>query len=123
MQIKLGSIVDIQSGYPFKSKDFSTYGIPVVKIKNIKNSKVVFDSNTSYVSNSILVKASNWKLLYGDILITMTGSNTAHPKSMVGDVAKVDSTAKMLLNQRVGRIKVIRPDIVDLDYIYYYAWC
>ncbi|KRN34535.1 restriction endonuclease subunit S [Lactiplantibacillus plantarum] len=120
MKIKLGSIVDIQSGYPFKSKDFSTYGIPVVKIKNIKNSKVVFDSNTSYVSNSILIKASNWKLLYGDILITMTGSNTAHPKSMVGDVAKVDSTSEMLLNQRVGRIKVIRPDIVNLDYIYHY---
>ncbi|MBS0947607.1 restriction endonuclease subunit S [Levilactobacillus brevis] len=120
MKIKLGSIVDIQSGYPFKSKDFSTYGIPVVKIKNIKNSKVVFDSNTSYVSNSILIKASNWKLLYGDILITMTGSNTAHPKSMVGDVAKVDSTSEMLLNQRVGRIKVIRPDVVSLDYIYYY---
>lgn len=117
--VKLGEIVDLQSGYPFKSGDFSDEGIPVVKIKNVKNSEVVFDADTSFVTNIIAEKAGNWILSKGDVLITMTGSNVSNPSSMVGDVARVDSNNLMVMNQRVGKFVILEKKALLSDYLYY----
>ena len=42
-EVRLGDVVNIQSGYSFKASEFGEIGIPVIKIKNV-NGKFV-DTN------------------------------------------------------------------------------
>jgi len=42
-RITLGEVAQVRSGYAFKSKDWQDYGVPVVKIANVKNGELVID--------------------------------------------------------------------------------
>lgn len=79
----------------------------MVKIGNVKNGRLSFDSSTSFVDEEIAHK-SGFILKAGQIVIGMTGA-------YVGQVAKVfDSDGPVVLNQRVGLVSwnasVIHPD-------------
>ena len=106
-EVKLGEVANVLSGYGFKSKDFRDYGIPVIKIKNIVPPYVTLDE-VQYVSQELSDERNRYKIKYGDILISLTGSNVNQFASAVGKVGRVKINKEMLLNQRVGKFENFR---------------
>ena len=104
----LGSYVEFQNGYAFKSGDWQNKGVPVVKIGSVKPGRVDL-SATSYVSPETVIGLDRFKLNPGDILVGMTG----YP-GVTGLVPFHEP--KPYLNQRVGRIAA--PE----EHPEYYAW-
>ncbi len=102
------------SGFAFKSKDFCDAGIPVVKIKNVKDRRVSLIDNAFFPSSKLTDKHSRFFLKDRDVLIAMTGQGSV---GRVGRV-RVDSNRHALLNQRVGKF-VTDPDTLDLGYLFY----
>lgn len=92
-ELRLGELANIESGYAFKSSDWTTGGNPVVKIKNVKDGHVTLE-DCAYVSDEIAAKASKFVAREGDILLSLTG--------YVGQVGRVDNGDVVLVNQRVG---------------------
>lgn len=116
---QLGNYIDVLSGYAFKSKDFISTGIPVIKIKNVTPPSVILD-DLSYVSDEVANNASKYILSYDDVLIALTGSHINQMASVVGRVARVKYTEKTVLNQRVGKITSRDPDECNIDFVYYF---
>jgi type I restriction enzyme S subunit len=111
----LGSFAKVQAGFTFKSSDFSSKGIPVVKIKNI-TPPTVDVQNIEYVAKEAVEAIKGLERFVvrpGDILIAMTGAT-------LGKVGRIPNTNQVvLLNQRVGRISVTNPSEVDANYLYF----
>lgn len=99
----IGQIASVQNGYAFKSGDFSSNGIYVIKIKNVASGAITFDDISFY--NGDTEKLEKFFIENGDILVSMTGSHISQLSSAVGKVAIYKSNKKALLNQRVGNIK------------------
>ncbi|MBU2957160.1 restriction endonuclease subunit S [Paracoccus sp. 1_MG-2023] len=95
--VRLGSVTDLRSGFAFKSQQWRESGVPVVKIRNVKQGRLDLEG-CSYVSNEDAIK-SNFMLTQGDILIGLTG--------YVGSTCIVKTKEPLALNQRVG---IFRPD-------------
>lgn len=115
----LEKYIDIISGYAFKSKDFTSNGIPIIKIKNVTPPEVSLD-DLSYIPVEIANSLPKFELNFGDVLIALTGSHINQMASVVGRVARVKYNTRSMLNQRVGKIVVKNPDACDLDYVYYF---
>ena len=104
----LGSYVEFQNGYAFKSVDWQNKGVPVVKIGSVKPGLVDLTA-VSCVSPETVVDLERFKLNPGDILVGMTG----YP----GETGLVPiHDPPPYLNQRVGRISAPQ------DYPENYAW-
>lgn len=118
-EIKIGSVAKVLSGFAFKSADFGVVnsGMPVIKIKNIKNGDVDL-SEADFVSESFLSLNSKYHIIKNDILISLTGSHLTQPNSVVGRVALYRKKIKSLLNQRAGKII---PDETKVDKFLLYA--
>ena len=69
----LGELFDLIPGYAFKSADFKTSGVPVLKIKNVKAGLVVLD-DLAFVDTTFLESRQDKIILDGDILISMSGN-------------------------------------------------
>ena len=112
---KLGDVASVESGFAFKSKDFGDHEYPVVKIANIKPPFVDLTS-CQKISSLCLAKnkrASNFELSKGDILIAMTGATA-------GKIGRVpETTSRVFLNQRVGKVFLQDTESACYDYIYY----
>ena len=117
--VPLGNVCEIKNGYAFKSKDFSPYGIPVIKIKNVKPNQII-TNDFSYVPEAIANAKSKWLISKDEILLTMTGNRAdGSPESWVGKAARFTLDGKYLLNQRVSAIKS-SSDELDTEYLGYY---
>ena len=103
--IVLGDHVNILSGYPFKSKLFNNdnIGMPLIRIRDIKKSKVETFYSGDYDTNFIISK--------GDLIIGMDGDF----------IMNFWSGPKALLNQRVLKItpKELKDDSI-LRYLNHY---
>lgn len=114
-----GDVLDLISGYAFKSKDFkdipNEQDLPVIKIKNVANGDVNFDN---VVYHQVTEKLKKYTLEKGDVLIAMTGNHPHALTQVVGDVSRYKLCQKALLNQRVG--KLVAKDDNSLDFFYYY---
>lgn len=98
----LGGFIEITNGYAFKSDDFTDLkALPVLKISNVNEFKVdVVNVQYAEIHN----KTAKFKINYGDILITLTGSHKTQINSAVGKVAMYNYTFPSLLNQRLSKI-------------------
>lgn len=103
-----GDYAKIESGYAFKSTEWLSNGVPVVKIRNIKDGVVNLE-DCDFVSEDVAKRAADFRAQGGDILISLTG--------YVGQVGRVLPSDEVLVNQRVGFVRPKYPD--ELDYIYY----
>lgn len=114
-----GEVLDLISGYAFKSKDFKEVpdedDLPVIKIKNVANGDVNFEN---VVYHEVSEKLEKYILEKGDILIAMTGNHPHAMTQVVGDVSRYKLAKKGLLNQRVG--KLVAKDDNCLEFFYYY---
>jgi type I restriction enzyme S subunit len=117
---QLGDVATIQGGFAFKSRDFLESGVPVAKIRNVRNRDIDL-SEADCVSEDIAKEHSDFYVREGDVLISMTGSGINAPASIVGRVARhTGSNGDFLINQRVGRFVVCDNEKADLRYLYYF---
>ena len=109
-RISIGEVATVRSGFAFKSRDWLDAGVSVIKIGNVKAGWVTLDG-CSFVSEEVAKEATAFELCPGDVLISMTGH--------IGEVARVRSERRMLLNQRVGRFIVRDAARLNLEFLYY----
>lgn len=102
--VRLGEVVKLWNGIAFKSSDFGTVGIPVVRIGDLKGG-VVNITSAACVSEKIASQASEevW-IPNGALLLAMSGATT-------GKTAFNKTGQRLLLNQRVGRIEPFQVNI------------
>lgn len=108
---KLGDVMHLKNGYAFKSQDYSLEGIPLVRISDINDGKVIIEK-----AALIPERKANFDFIVepGDLLIAMSGATT-------GKTGVYYGTQPCLQNQRVGNFKIISEDIVDKKYRNYYV--
>ena len=118
-KVKLGEIINILNGYSFKKEDFSEYGIPVIKIKNIK-SLIVDTEDVQFVNENFYEAKKKYRVNYKDILLSMTGSHISQINSVVGRVARMKKIGKYLLNQKVAKLVSKDKKILNEDFLCYF---
>lgn len=116
---RLGDVATVISGFAFKSNEFGTAGVPVIKISNVRDQFIDLD-DVAYVDKDYLSLDSRFHVRYGDILISLTGSHLSQPNSVVGRVARFGFRGlQCLLNQRAGKITVHNKAACDAGFLFY----
>jgi len=95
VQCNIGDVVGIQNGYAFKSTDFTTKGIPLVKQTNLIGDTVNL-SKCQYLDKRFLKDKSNFIINKDEILIGTSGS--------LGKAAIYKYERPALQNQRTGKL-------------------
>lgn len=98
--VPLSSLVDLQVGYAFKSKDFKSEGIALMRGANVGVSSPDWDNGKMFLSEIHAKDYTEYLLDEGDIIIAMDRPFTG-AGFKVSKVTKSDLPA--LLVQRVGR--------------------
>ena len=112
---KVGTIGDyskIRSGFAFKSSWWTDKGVKIVKIKNISSSGNLDMNDCSYISKENTLKAKEFSLKPGDLLIAMTGATIG--KFCIVPILKEE----MYVNQRVGKFFLGEEPILKVPFIY-----
>ncbi len=110
---KLGEVAKFQGGFAFKSGDYSSYGIKLVKITNVQQKNISWE-DMMYLPQDFYNDYKSFRLYKNDIVMAMT-----RPIISTGiKVAMVkDEDMPSLLNQRVGRFNV--SEKIEKSYIYH----
>ncbi|MCY7998437.1 restriction endonuclease subunit S [Bacillus haynesii] len=98
---KLGDLATFINGYPFKTKDWASNGLPIIRIQNLNNKNAPFNYYNSEINEKFLVKK-------GDILISWSGSIGIY--EWEGEDA--------LLNQHIYKVD-FNKDIINKTYFKY----
>lgn len=107
----IGNYCDVKSGYAFKSDWWTDNGYKVIKIANIVNNSIDLDSCDCVIAEHA-VKANNFYVKSGDILIAMTGATTGK----IGIVPLTDEP--IVVNQRVGKFFLGENPIEKAPFLY-----
>jgi type I restriction enzyme S subunit len=117
--IELGKVAPLQGGFAFKSKDYTSEGIKLVKITNVWNNILIWEDKT-FLPNNYLEKYSQFKLKEGDIVLSMTRPIIKSLNSVkIVQIKKDDLPC--LLNQRVGRFLIDENKILA-SYLLHYCY-
>ena len=110
MRVKIKDICEVKNGYAFKSSNYTSSGIRVIRITNVQKG-FIEDENPEFYPISYRDELKEYMLKENDLLISLTGN--------VGRAALLSSAfLPAALNQRVGCIRVIS-DNIRIKYIYY----
>jgi type I restriction enzyme S subunit len=110
---RLGELCFVQGGFAFKSRDYRQSGVPLLRISNIVNGKVSFQTETVYLDDAFLSEYQAFVLSQGDIVIALSGATT-------GKYGVYDLDEPALLNQRVGRLRFSDDATVNPRFILQY---
>ena len=105
---KVRELIDIQSGFAFKSETFVPSGdYRLITIKAVQDGYLT-TSGADYIDNPLPAKMPGYCILaLGDILLSLTGN--------VGRICIVDDV-NLLLNQRVAKLQPI--NVADRAFVY-----
>jgi len=109
--MSLGQIIKLWNGYAFKSGDFQTSGVPVIRIGDLQNGEVNIETATRVPSSVADQVTSEIWVPPDALLIAMSGATT-------GKVAFNRTGLRLLLNQRVGRVDTFNLNISFLKYFF-----
>lgn len=107
---KLGEVATLINGFAFQSAGFQKTGFPIVRISNIQDDKITSDF-VYFNRDDYKIDFEKYEVLFGDILIAMSGATTGKVGINYNDVV-------LYLNQRVGKI-VPRENVIH-QYLFYY---
>ncbi len=109
----IAEVAKVQSGYAFKSEDFKTTGVRLLRNTNILPGKIYWDAAV-YLDETEAGRYPNYLLEDGDVLISLD-----RPLISSGiKVARVGAAdLPSLLLQRVGRF-LLKPGAIDPDFLY-----
>lgn len=118
----LEELCDFQNGFAFKNSDY---------VDSSENTNEVFrmgyinrgggfkeDTTPVFVPQNYPKNLDKFILKLNDITIAMTDMKNS--MALLGCCARISHNNRFVLNQRVGRIRVVRNDILDPIYLYYY---
>lgn len=109
---KLGEVCKLQGGFAFKSGDYKSVGVPLVRIQNLQDN-LIDTHKAVFISENKQDELKNFLLKEDDILIAMSGATT-------GKMAVVKKTdLPIFLNQRVGRF-IVDVKLLDNSYLWYF---
>ena len=113
--VRLEELVEFQGGYAYKSNTYvDSSNWQVVRIGNVKNDKLLLDSQPVFVPEQIGNDTIKYQIQSDDILFTMTG--TKGKRDYFYSVKVPSTSTKLLLNQRVGCLRRIAKDLY-IDYL------
>jgi len=123
-KVRLGDIITIKHGWPFKTEFISEEvagGPIVVNIGNFQYSGG-FRFETTRTREYRGKYPAEYELRPGDILLVMTCQTSEG--EILGIPARVPDDGQVYLhNQRLGKVVVVRPDKVEPDYLYWlFLW-
>lgn len=100
-------ITSYSTGYPFDSSSYTSNGLKLIRITNIKKGRLDFSSCT-YISKNDMILSPKDIVSENDIVISMSGT--------IGNCAKVPAGTEAIINQRILKLKVkgISPDVLCL---------
>lgn len=99
------------NGYSFKSTEFESSGVRVLKISNIQHMRIDW-SDESFIDEHYYETQKDFRVLKNDLVFALT-----RPIISSGiKVALMDSDEKILLNQRNS---IFRPIDIDVKWVYY----
>lgn len=107
---KIKDVCTIIGGYAFKSNDFTSEGIPIIRIGDIYDNKVNINSGTAFLKE-YNEKLNKFIIEKGDILVALSGATT-------GKFGIYNEDIPALLNQRVAKISP--RDNIRNRYLYHY---
>lgn len=114
--IKLGTVAEFQSGYPFPSKEFTEYGDRLLRCSNVGVGYLHWGNEyTRYWPSERRDEVSDYILNEGDIIVAMDRPFITEGFK-IARVRQKDLPA--LLLQRVGRF--ILSDNIDVEYLWAY---
>jgi type I restriction enzyme, S subunit len=108
--VRMGAVIRLWNGYAFKSGDFQVEGIPVIRIGDLQRGEVMVDRAVCISDAVAKTLGPEFWIPPEALLIAMSGATT-------GKVAFNRTGARLLLNQRVGRIEVF---VVNVDFIRFF---
>jgi type I restriction enzyme S subunit len=123
-QCSLGNLVTIRHGWPFKSEYFSETltGRPiVVGVGNFRYTGGFRFSETT-LKEYLDKYPKEYEMSHGDILLVMTCQTAGG--EILGVPGKVPNDGRLYLhNQRLGKVEIKAPDLVDRNYLYWlFLW-
>ena len=108
--VRMSEVIKLWNGFGFKSGDFQSEGVPVIRIGNLQNGEVTL-SGVKCVSEDIAQSVATEIWIPPDaLLIAMSGATT-------GKTAFNRTGNQLLLNQRVGRIEVF---FMSVDFLRFF---
>jgi type I restriction enzyme S subunit len=119
IELALKDVFDLQQGFAFKSKDFQSEGVPILKIKNVKSSGLSLHQ-LDYVDERFIETHSKYIPAHGDALISMSGNRLNGSKeTWVGKVCLFYEKKPFLVNQRVGILKNKNEKVASTAFLVY----
>ncbi|MDB4786765.1 restriction endonuclease subunit S [Planctomycetaceae bacterium] len=107
---KLGDLVKVQSGFAFKSKEYSDDGHFLIRISNVQDGFISLDKPKFVQLDE---KTSRFELREGDVLVSLTGN--------IGRAARIEHHhLPAALNQRVARLSVKEKNRISDDYLFWF---
>jgi len=110
-RMPLGDIIQVRNGYAFKSADFTSAGVPLIRQSNLTGQNVDL-TKCVYVPKHIADANSAFSVRKGDILIGMSGS--------IGEPSVYQGDTPALQNQRTGLIIFRANKTAHRDFIRYF---
>lgn len=108
----LSNHIKIVGGFAFKNSEYKSSGVPIIRISDFNNERIVLDSVVYYEESPLLEK---YELRESDIIIALTGGT-------IGKLGIVQAgLGKLYLNQRVGKFDILNPNEFEKEYIYWIA--
>lgn len=100
---RVGDVCNIKGGFAFKSKEFLENGLSqVIRMGNIRPDNLRLNESPVYIPESTSSQTEEYKLVSGDILLTMTGTKGKRDYLYSLMVSQQDVSEKDLyLNQRL----------------------
>jgi type I restriction enzyme, S subunit len=114
--VRLGQMVTLIGGYAYKSGEYvSESSNQIIRLGNVKNDSLLIDKKPAFIRDALAQQTSEFRILEGDILVTMTGTKAKRDYAFTLTVKPADLEARRLfLNQRVGAIRPLRHELVPL---------
>ena len=106
---ELGKVCKLKNGYAFKSDNYQSEGIPVIRISDINGGVV---SCEKAVRVKVFNEYENYLVENNDILVAMSGATT-------GKFGIYKGTEKAYQNQRVGKFKILDESILDNKFLFH----
>lgn len=102
---KLSDIANYKKGFAFKSKDYKTEGVKIIRVSDLGISSIK-DNEKVCIDLTEKEKYLEWELIENDLIITTVGSKPPVYESLVGKVIKVSKEFDgSLLNQNAIRVR------------------
>ncbi|MFQ1857517.1 restriction endonuclease subunit S [Aeromonas veronii] len=115
----LGSLISYRKGFAFKSKDYISSGVPIVRVSNFTDDSIS-PNDLKFVSPDIAKETPEVSLEVNDIVVATVGSWPNNPASVVGRTIRVPAWAESaLMNQNSVIIRAKSKSLADQKFIYY----